>query len=51
MSNGLPASKSKINTFAFDILWSAGHHLTSEKNNKVVNCVVNKNLLKIFLFY
>ena len=46
MSNGLLPPQSEINTFAFNILWSASHHPTSGKNNKAVNCVVNENLSK-----
>ena len=49
MSNGLPPFQSEINTFALDILWLAGCCLTSGKNNKAVNCVVNEDLSKIFL--
>ena len=42
MSNILLAFQSEINTFLFDILWSASHCLTSGKNNKAVNGVVNE---------
>ena len=48
MSNGLLPLQSKINTFAFNIMWLAGHYLTSGKNNKAVNCVVKKILQKYF---
>ena len=48
MSNSLPPPQIDINTFAFNILWSADCHPTSGKNNKTVNCVINENLLKIF---
>ena len=42
MLNILPAFQHKINSFSFDILWLAGHHPTSGKNNKAVIDVVNK---------
>ena len=38
--------QSKRNTFLFDILWSVGHHLTGEKNNKAVNGVINQKFLE-----
>ena len=44
----LPSYLCKINMFLFDILWSAGCCLTSRKNNKAVNGVVN--LVERYLF-
>ena len=37
MSYDLPPHLSEINTFLYDMLWSAGWCLTSGKNNKAVN--------------
>ena len=42
MSNILQAFQSKIYTFSFNILWLAGCHLTSRKNNMAVNGIVNE---------
>ena len=37
--------QNKRNTFLFDILWLAAPHLTSGKNNKAVNGVVDQKII------
>ena len=48
MSYVLAPYLSVVDTFLYNILWSASHHPTSGKNNKAVNGVVN--LIERYLF-
>ena len=40
-----------FSSFSFNILWLAGHHLTTGKNNKAVNGIVDKKIILKNIFY